>query len=549
MKTNQINSHWADFFIVSGVGLFAFALRSLYLSTFMDTVPTALTPLNDAKMYWGMGLKIYKEGWLLPDAGPFYQAPLYSYFLALFHHFSDHRLETVLRIQSLLGTINVTLCYAIGRQFLPKSRAAMGALLFSCCHLALFFESKVLAATLGLHLFLWFSLVFLLWIHRESIGYLVLSALLFSASILCRPNLLFIVPFLLLLFFVHDCQDKKPTLQFHKKSWIHAMLFFGIFLLGISPVPLRNGLVTGEWVPLTANSGVTLYMGTNPLAQGGLASIPGLSNNIEDQQFQSVTLAEKELGKELNYAESSSFWIKKTLKWVVNYPWQFLILEGKKLVWSVYYTPPAVNDSSHFEGRQITLLRVGSYFTLLALIGGLLAVPGLMKTRAGLFIVACWAGYILLSLVYYSSDRFLLTMLPMAAFGFFQWSYTSAGKFSRISFVSLRFLLWFFIVIALAGNPFLYKYRIQEMGLGHYNLGVFYEGRNQLDMAENEYKNALHYIPSHTSSLLNLGVLLAKQNSLENSTNLFKKVLELDPANETARKNMSINLNRMKSKN
>jgi len=430
----------------------------------------------------------------------------------------------------------------------------------------------MLAETPGIFLFLLFSIFFLLWIKINKTAWLTVSAVCFSLAVLCRPNLLFFFPPLLIFCFIGRRSEVKTiaipgmNLSFD----IRGILFSTIFLLGISPAPLRNGLVGGDWVPICANSGVTLYMGTNGQAERGLAAVEGLSNDIEKQYTQSIELASKLAGKELSPSQASSFWMKKTASWALTHPGKFLVLEIKKLLWALYSAPPAVNYSAHFEGEWIGGLKALSWMTWLSAWGGLLVLPWLWKERAGRFFLSMWAGYLLLSLVYYASDRFLAGMLPftsiLTAMGvetvWRRWrEFSHPNPLPEGEGTALRrkvrfllmgqtarpilLLLWVGTTLFLTANPFLAWNREREIGMGWYNLGVFYEDKNDDLRAMESYEKALSAYPVLPAAMLNLGVLYAERCDLEKSTQWFMKVLALEPDNETARKNLQINRQRM----
>ncbi len=542
---------------VAGVLFIAFGLRAWYLQQYLILMPTALHPGNDAGMYWNLGRKIYLDGWLLPGEGPFYQAPLYAYFLAGMHHLGMHRIDEILRAQTWLGVACVGLTYLLARSRLPAGWAAGAALLFGLCHYPVFFESKILAETLGLFLFLVFALSFTAWIRSPRTLYLLLSAVVFSLVVLCRPNMVFTLPFLALYVAVGFNQEGR----FHitRRSLVHGALFLSVFLAGVLPAPLRNYYVGGDLVPLAANSGVTLYMGTNPLAQGGLASVEGLSNNIEEQKEGSVALASRLAGRPLKPSEASNFWIKKTIAWAVSHPGAFLVLEAKKLLWAFYYSPPAVNDSALFEGQWLPLVGLLSRVTWLTLFAGIAGLPFGLNRRDPVqgFFLCVWAGYVLLCLVYYSSDRFLMILLPFLTI-------TAMGALRRgyqvwvedlptwMAGLSRKHLdgwgAWFLGIALLTANPFLTWNHGREIGIGYYNLGVQYDRAGDETLALQYYEQGLTYLPDFPSLLLNLGVIHAQRGNLEESTRLFEQVLRLDPNNQLAKDNLRINRQRQADK-
>jgi tetratricopeptide (TPR) repeat protein len=519
---------------ISCVFFIAFVIRYGYVSAFLGFFPHALQPANDAKVYWELGITIYQKGWLPADIIPFYQAPLYPYLLALLHHAGIHGVEEVIRLQVLLGVINVLLCYGLARFWLSRTAAIAAAWLYAACHLPLFFESKILATTAGAFLFLLFCIVFLFWLNDRKTCVLIVSALIFSLACACCPPFLFTLPFILIFLLVQQKSERKSFL-------LPAFVFTTAFLIGLLPIPLVNMVIGGDFVPISANSGVTLYMGNNPQAQGGLAPIAGLSNDIEKQYSGSIELASQLAGKPLKPSQASTFWIHKTMKWIAFHPFQFVVLELKKIMWSVYHTPPAVNYSFYFESewiRGIVWLSLISWFALAA---GIAAIPLLLiqKHPSTTFLLYLIGGYILLSLVYYASDRFLAAMMPIV-------SIVAVSFFTQLRNHANR--RWFWATFAIAGcfaaNPFLADNIIREIGMGWYNDGVSCEQRGNNEAARQSYERSLQYAPNFSSSLLNLGVLYARRNELDRSNQLFRQVLELEPNNHTARDNLIINLRR-----
>jgi len=527
-------------------------LRVFYINAYIEVMPYAVHPLNDARMYWDLSRAILQDGWLLPGEGPFYQAPLYPYILALLQHLGIYQVESIIRLQSLLGVITTLQVYLLARFMLPIRWSTMAALLFGLGHYPLFFESKVLASTAGMALFLLFALSYVLWLKKQKTVWLVDSAVIFSLSVLCRANLIFALPFLL----IHIAGPWPKSIR-SKTDWRgainKAIIFLAIFITGILPVTLRNYFVGGSLIPISANSGVTLYMGTNSQAAGGLAPVAGLSNDIAQQKTGSIALASKLAGEDFSPSEASNFWVRKTAEWIMHNPTSFIILEGKKLLWSLYQAPPAVNYSSHFEEQWIAMLQWMKWFTAITVLVGLAGLPLLLINcnRNKTFLLSLLGGYVLLCLVFYASDRFLCSTLPFLAISgaygmkrLVQLIYGKRKYFALHKTTLFLFMLWIIICAGFVFNPTLNFNKENEIGMGWYNLGAYYEGRDNPVEALQAYENALDYLPEFPSLLLNLGVLYGRNNDLERSTELFKRVLQIDPANQKAQDNLRINLNR-----
>lgn len=538
--------------LVGAILLVAMAARAAYLGAYLRELPNASHPQNDAREYWEMGRDLYQKGWLLSGEGPFYQAPLYPYALAALHCGGIHRVEPALRLQSLIGVLSILLIYLLARRMATPAWSSSAALLAGLGRYLLFFESKILATSLGIFLFIGFALLYVVWIQRQRVGWLIGAALLLSLSTLCSANLIFVLPFVLL----HAAGPWRMAVSSKRalrRAVARALIFLGAFAAGVLPATLRNIVIGGDFVPISANSGVTLYMGTNSRAQGGLTPVEGLSNDIAQQKQGSIALASQLAGRELSPSQASSFWVHKMLDWIAKNPGRFLLLEGKKLIWSLYWAPPAVNYSAHFEEQLLPPIRFLAPFSAIALFLGLSAIPFFLirRTRETSFLLCLFAGYLLLSLVYYASDRFLAPILPiLAILGVLSlnevWKTIGAGAIqNRRRFDGV--LLWIAASAVLAFNPWLSWNAQREIGMGWYNLGIFYAEQKQPDEAMQAYLEAQKHISDFPPLLLNLGVLYAENGDLEQSTRLFQRVLELDPANTQAPKNLRINQSRMNS--
>ena len=175
-------------FIAAIAGL----LRLIYMRAFLGALPNALHPSNDARSYWELSLRIYRDGWLLPNDGPFYQAPLYPYALSVLHQFGIHSIANMLWLQAGLGVVNTLLTFVLARSFVSRPAATAAALLFSFSHLVLFLESKLLAATLGTTLLLCFALCAMRWLHTRAAHMLAFAGMFYGLTLLCRPNQIFL---------------------------------------------------------------------------------------------------------------------------------------------------------------------------------------------------------------------------------------------------------------------------------------------------------------------------------------------------------------------
>jgi hypothetical protein len=98
--------------------VFAFSLRLVYLVQLQET-PWFDAPIEDAGRYddWAQSIQ---SDWLQMSQpyheGPFFQAPLYPYLLAIVYTVLGHSYLAVRMIQFLLGSCSVLLIYFLGKK-------------------------------------------------------------------------------------------------------------------------------------------------------------------------------------------------------------------------------------------------------------------------------------------------------------------------------------------------------------------------------------------------------------------------------------------------
>lgn len=118
-----------------------------------------------------------------------------------------------------------------------------------------------------------------------------------------RPNLLALAPLLALLA-MWPLPGARPD---PRRA---AALGLG-FALGLAPGLLRNGLVGGEWVPLSANAGANLFMAHAPGPISYEGTPPEGPVNLGNMTATFQAGAEAALGRPLKPAEADAYWMQQ----------------------------------------------------------------------------------------------------------------------------------------------------------------------------------------------------------------------------------------------
>ena len=169
------------------------------------------------------------------EYGYFVRTPGYGFFMGIFYFISGKNWDLAFPIigwvQVFLDTISIWFIYQIALQLFNRQHkiAVVPAILYAFYPFAITWTPVVYSETSSLFFMLWG--LYVLFCSKRNSKYF-LSAALLSFSALTRPQLLPLLPFIMLyIFFSHD--ELKKRIQY--------MFLFGLgFLLIYGPWPLRN---------------------------------------------------------------------------------------------------------------------------------------------------------------------------------------------------------------------------------------------------------------------------------------------------------------------
>jgi len=299
------------------VGALAFALRAVVLVQLRD-VPLFDAALGDGRAYWERAGAI-----LAGESGhePFYQAPLYPYFLAGLRALGAG-VVAVRVVQVALGALAVVLLVdaawcALGR------RAALGAALLLVPYVPLLFLEvelqKGALTSLTCALVAW-SAVRVALDERASLGRVAALGGLLGLAALNREEALAAAP-LLALWLLRTTAPGGAR---------RGAAFLAGLALALAPVTLHN-LAAGELVVTTAQAGPNFWIGNHSGATGTYAPLRPGRGDAKHERIDARLLAEQDVGHELGHAQVSRYWMRRTLGEIGASPGAWLALLATKL--------------------------------------------------------------------------------------------------------------------------------------------------------------------------------------------------------------------------
>ncbi|HEY2800774.1 MAG TPA: tetratricopeptide repeat protein [Chthoniobacterales bacterium] len=562
-----------------------FLLRLVVLVRLTDS-QFLLPDAGDMRFYNDWALRILRGEWTTHMA--FYGLPLYAYLLAAFYKIAGYSPFIPGLVQAALEGGTAVLLYRIsgavfgsasapeahagvvaggadlgmatpqdlrGRGQRPRLQGAQIIGLLAAIGWAFFQPAEAYSVILMPTSWLVFIFWFVIWQvvkRNQAPTYLRLALLggLIGFTAMGIATVLFLVPLLVAAIFL-----KRPAPP--SRRFIGSALIAGGVLVGTSPAWLHNCFVARDPVFLSAHSGVNFWIGNNPVATGYPRFPPGLHAGQEAMLRDSITTAEKRVGRPLKRSEVSAFWSAQAAAWIRQHPdaWLRLLAIKTKNFWNGFQ----YDDLSIITAlREERIIFPGIGFGIIAALGLAGALIACRDFPGARWIAAALLLHLASLLPVFVTERYRLAAVPglllFGAFGVWElWQHVSAGRLrsvalylalllGAIGFVSLPQkdpTLWSLDtynagIRALAnGNLPVARQKLDRAyGYSRFNAGTnFAEGNlhfaeGDLAGAKQFYESTLRLDPQHSGAWNNLGVIALKENRWKIAAACFDRVLE-----------------------
>jgi tetratricopeptide (TPR) repeat protein len=512
---------------------FGFAVRLAYLLEVKDTEFFRVL-VGDGATYDRWAVEIQND-WLGKE--PFYQTPLYPYFLSVLYTLFGHDTVVVRVIQMALGSSACALLALAGRRLVSPAVGIVAGVLLSVYAPALFFDGLVQKASIDLFLMcaLLYALSGIEENERRPLAPLI-AGLVLGALALSRENALVLVP-VVIAWLGYRFRNGSHDLRLVRPIAVFAR---GVALM-LTPVAVRNYVVGHEVLLTTSQFGANFYIGNNEHADGKYDSLRWGHGSFPLERRDAFEIAEEATGARLTARQVSAYWSDRAWAWIRSHPLDWLKLMARK--WMLVWNANEIADSDEprvYEDASPVLTVLGRSVVFgtvcpLALVG----VAATWRDRKRLAI----AYLVLLSMAASASlfvvfARYRFPMVPvilvLAAAGI-----VDVVRLAREG--RTRALLARGAMVAVCAVAVHWNLDNEEnpRATAYYNLAVSLEQEGNADRAEANYANAIEDKPDFVQAHVNLGALLARRGDFDGAIVHERKALEIRSEDAIAHTNLA----------
>ncbi len=493
----------------------SFCLHAIYLYQLMDT-PYFQVPLVDAAWHHKEALKILDQGWIGDSV--FFMAPFYQYFLAILYKIFGVKIGFILILQCILSISSVWLIYIFSTRLFNQTIGLLSSGLATFHGAFIFYSGFLLKANLSLFLTSLFLVIFLRTCDTPNPRNFFWCGLILGILVPIRGNFLIVIAALSLWFFFFPLRQSL--------RWKNTIAFVLGAVLFISPFTIRNYFVSGEFVLVNSAAGFNFFLGNNPIANGYNIAPSYIRLTPFYEEVDSKKHAEIVLGKTLKASEVSDYWMNEGWKFIREQPFDFFILQIKKLLIFINNSEKGDNYDLNFMKQFTPILHIGIIpygailiLTIASLFWGRWTSPPFIGIYLFIF------SYSLSVIIFFVKSRYRIpvvpAMMPLAAYALLE------GR-NRILKMSNKEITIFTIVFLALAIAIFRPIETDNQSAKINDYGVALETNGFLEEAMKYYKKALKTPPVHRRAALNLALAYYQKKDFDRAIESSRKALAID---------------------
>ncbi len=541
--------------------LIGVVLRIAYLNELYDN-PIFRYPEIDALYhnYWAKGL--VTDQWAPPldhdypaiQENVYFKPPGTPYFLAFVYFLFGISNIYPKIIFVILGIFSCLFMYFFVRRLFDELSGKAAALIFVTYWAFIYYEATFLEPTLTVFLNILCIFLVYRWIGSRGLWKFLFSAIIAGLCVITRPNVLICIPIIGLLFVYWEWKRKQNLFYGLAIGFIWCLIVCATIL----PITVRNYIVSGEFVPINSQAGITLYTGNNSHANGFIATTPEIGGWTCFDWPRIVDETNKRIGKELTHAETDKYFARRALKYIKKNPLHTFQLMVKKFC--LFWGPKEVCNQKEAECdiRISTVLRFlpvrFSHILTFAILGLAMWLVTLWKckknnqknnctsksTQATVWLIIFFTlVYSATFIPFQVAGRYRVPIIPFLIIGA---SY-AVSYFYKLMLRKkiLNIIFWSFLAVGLwvviSRNIAGYKPRI---GRWYLSRGAAYMLDGKPEKALNNLNRAQELRPHDERIYANIGVVLVSTGDITQAKDYFEKSLNINTNYYRALKNLGL---------
>ncbi|HSV43660.1 MAG TPA: tetratricopeptide repeat protein, partial [Candidatus Bathyarchaeia archaeon] len=444
----------------------------------------------------------------------FFGLPLYPYFLAVLFRISLGHIEVIRFFHLILSAFNCLLLYYAAKLIFSKRIAVVASVLMALNFILTYYAWLMMPVTLLITLSL---IIVIALVQREQLTQKhqwFFLGLFIGASTLGDGKFLFFLMLTAVWLWLERPERLKQIL----------MMLLGAALI-VGGCAARNKIVGGDWVLISAQSGLSFFSGNNPEATGVYLNPDFIRPTHHGQDEDQRIVAESIARHTMSPGEISAFWKAKAMDFIYRHPDQYARLLVKKFI--LFF-----RETEYADDLDLVLLRNWKakldwnnflFLMPLALIGVAVSARQWKKQPFPVMLIGC---QLLVTLIFFLSTRHRATVFPFllmfeaaAVFWFIK-------QLRRRNFIKISLAVVFVLFYALLLPPV----RIDAKTITYNEqskAGAVFAAQGQPEKAKACYLKVLAIKPTDSTTLYNLANLYVEEQNWSKAQALYQQSLTI----------------------
>jgi len=504
--------------LLTACGIFglAFVLRLVFDFYLRNHYPFYDYPSSDVSYYLSWARSIAIGEW--ERQGSFIGLPLFPHFLSLLYRLCLGNMTALRLAMMALGAANCVLIYLLANRLFNYRIALASGVLTAVSFTCIYYDRLIMPPTLLIFLS---AVIMLSLLERQSftIKHWFLIGVLLGLCLVGDGKFLFYTAFLA----VYLALENRSLRHLLKMTL--APLFAGIMLILLMS-GARNLFAYGEWIWISPQSGLSLFAGNNPQANGYFENMEEIRPTHFGQDTDQILMAQQETGRAMSLKEVSAHYKHKAVDFITHEPPAFLLLLGKKTLVFLQEVEASYDDLDLIFLRKLKWRLDINPVTLmlpLAALGILLS----WRTPNIKLLTLLIASQLLIVLIFFFVNRFRASIFPFLIIFEVTAIDWLIAKIKAKQFIPVLSAFIFILGCLVANQP----RPIDAATFDHLYLskkGFILEQKGDAPMAMVAYRQALEIRPQDTTLLFNLGNVHLNLSYLTTAKEYYIRTIQLN---------------------